>query len=184
MNPQNIFVCSMADLFGEWVPDEWIKTVLEACEKAPQHRYLFLTKNSPRYEYLIRKKILPACTNSHFMFGNTITTKKEADNYYDWNFHSFNEFKGNYWINRFISVEPLCEEVNLYLKWFRTDWVIIGSETGNRKDKVIPKKEWIENIIWQCHSQTGHDTIPVFMKDSLREIWEKPLIREYPWKRE
>lgn len=21
---QNIFVCSMADLFGEWVPDEWI----------------------------------------------------------------------------------------------------------------------------------------------------------------
>ena len=22
--PRNIFVCSMADLFGEWVPDEWI----------------------------------------------------------------------------------------------------------------------------------------------------------------
>lgn len=42
---RNIFVCSMADLFGEWVSDEWIKEVFAACEKAPQHNYLFLTKN-------------------------------------------------------------------------------------------------------------------------------------------
>lgn len=42
--PRNIFVCSMADLFGEWVPDEWIKAVFDACLAAPQHRYLFLTK--------------------------------------------------------------------------------------------------------------------------------------------
>jgi protein gp37 len=38
----------MADLFGEWVPDEWIKEVFRACEEAPQHRYLFLTKNPER----------------------------------------------------------------------------------------------------------------------------------------
>ena len=25
--PRTIFVCSMADLFGEWVPDEWIRAV-------------------------------------------------------------------------------------------------------------------------------------------------------------
>ena len=29
--PQKIFVCSMADLFGEWVPDEWIEEVFKAC---------------------------------------------------------------------------------------------------------------------------------------------------------
>ena len=33
---RNIFVCSMADLFGKWVPDEWIQEVFAACEKAPQ----------------------------------------------------------------------------------------------------------------------------------------------------
>ena len=43
--PRDIFVCSMADLFGEWVPTEWISAVIEACKAAPQHRYLFLTKN-------------------------------------------------------------------------------------------------------------------------------------------
>jgi protein gp37 len=52
-NPQTIFVCSMADLFGEWVPDEWIQEVFKACDAAPQHRYLFLTKNPKRYEQVL-----------------------------------------------------------------------------------------------------------------------------------
>ena len=30
---QSIFVCSMADLFGEWVPKEWIKSSLKQCTK-------------------------------------------------------------------------------------------------------------------------------------------------------
>lgn len=47
--PQTVFVCSMADLFGRWVPTSWIVEVLDACRKAPQHRYLFLTKNPARF---------------------------------------------------------------------------------------------------------------------------------------
>ena len=46
--PRTIFVCSMADLFGDWVPDEWIAEVFKACDAAPWHRYLFLTKNPKR----------------------------------------------------------------------------------------------------------------------------------------
>lgn len=45
---RNIFVGSMSDVFGEWVPDRWIREVFNACEKAPQHNYLFLTKNPKR----------------------------------------------------------------------------------------------------------------------------------------
>lgn len=30
--PRTIFVCSMADLFGEWIPDDWIEAVFEACK--------------------------------------------------------------------------------------------------------------------------------------------------------
>lgn len=41
---RTVFVCSMADLFGRWVPTAWIRDVLDACQRAPQHRYLFLTK--------------------------------------------------------------------------------------------------------------------------------------------
>ncbi|MCG8515762.1 MAG: phage Gp37/Gp68 family protein, partial [Halanaerobiales bacterium] len=47
--PSKIFVCSMADLFGDWVPESWINDVLNACHEACHHTYMFLTKNPKRY---------------------------------------------------------------------------------------------------------------------------------------
>jgi len=159
--PQNIFVCSMADLFGEWVPDEWIKAVFEACEKAPWHRYLFLTKNPKRYCEILQKE-----TPDNFWFGTTITNCSET-----------NIFCSNM-DNTFVSIEPLqseIKEIDHYLKW-----VIIGAETGNRKGKVTPERKWIENIVDCCREMN----VPVFMKNSLRDIWKEPLVQEYPWRKE
>jgi protein gp37 len=163
--PQNVFVCSMADLFGEWVPDEWIEQVFAACEKAPQHRYLFLTKNPKRYELYHNKHRNELghspIRNNNFWFGFTKTR---------WDFGIGNEY------TRFLSIEPIQTEIRLDgLRFY--EWVIIGAETGNRKDKVIPKLEWIESIVADC--QKCH--IPVFMKDSLKGIWQGELVREFPW---
>ncbi len=55
-------------------------------------------------------------------------------------------------------------------------WVIIGAETGRRKDKVTPKKEWIVRVTEDCKGRN----IPVFMKSSLAGIWGEPLIQEFP----
>ena len=49
---KDIFVCSMADLFGPWVPLRWIMEVMDACLAAPQHNYLFLTKFPEQYKSL------------------------------------------------------------------------------------------------------------------------------------
>ncbi len=68
--PRTIFVCSMADLFGDWVPDEWIEEVFKACEKATQHRYLFLTKNPKRYGDLAKAGKLPQREN--MWYGSTL----------------------------------------------------------------------------------------------------------------
>ena len=46
--PSKIFVCSMADLFGDWVPTLWIAAILEAVYRNPQHTFQFLTKNPKR----------------------------------------------------------------------------------------------------------------------------------------
>lgn len=67
--PQTIFVGSMTDLFGAWVPDSWIKEVFEACNAAPQHRYLFLTKNPQRYVELDKKGLLPR--GDSYWYGST-----------------------------------------------------------------------------------------------------------------
>ena len=161
--PQNIFVCSMADLFGDWVPDEWIQQVFEASAKAIHHRYLFLTKNPKRYMDLYTKRVFP---DDRFWLGTTIT--KPDDPLF------FSEAH-----NTFVSIEPIQTDFsggkNLAKKF---QWVIIGAETGNRKGKVIPKREWVENIVNECRKQN----VPVFMKNSLSKIWAEPLIQEYPWK--
>ena len=41
---RNVFTCSMADLFGRWVPAAWIEAVLREIRNAPQWNFLCLTK--------------------------------------------------------------------------------------------------------------------------------------------
>ncbi len=42
--PKGIFVCSMGELFGPWVPEDWTRKVLNLCRLHGQNRYYFLTK--------------------------------------------------------------------------------------------------------------------------------------------
>lgn len=59
-------------------------------------------------------------------------------------------------------------------------WVIVGAETGRRKDKVVPEKSWLEAIIKTCIESN----ITIFMKDSLIPIvGEENMFRELPWDR-
>ena len=47
-----IFVVSMGDMWGSWVPDEWIRSVLESlkpCWEKPDLMFFFETKNPARY---------------------------------------------------------------------------------------------------------------------------------------
>ena len=160
---RNIFVCSMADLFGGWAPDDWIEEVFKACKKAPQHNYLFLTKNVKRYvEYGVPME-------ENMWYGTSIT--KEVD------MHLFNSLPVG--CNTFVSIEPILEdlEVEKHNTMFRlVDWFIIGAETGRRRNKVIPERKWIQDIVNECQKCNK----PVFMKSSLADIWGEPLIQEFP----
>lgn len=166
---RNIFVCSMADLFGSWVPDSWIEEVFKACEKAPQHNYLFLTKNPERYFELAEYYgELPEKDN--FWYGSTASTR---------NNQFFCGAMSRH--HTFLSIEPILGDFGDLRGFKLPEWIIIGAETGNRKNKVIPRREWIENIVNQCRKRD----IPVFMKSSLADIWGEPLIQEFPeelWK--
>lgn len=162
--PRTIFVCSMADLFGEWVPDEWIEQVFEACEAAPQHRYLFLAKNPKRYVDLYGNGILRV--RDSFWYGSTITGANEPfffSQVPDDNPHTF------------CSIEPILEPVGTMQ--VMPDWVIVGAETSNRKGKVVPQKEWIDEIAAECKRRRK----PLFMKDSLRGLMGDDFKQEFPW---
>ena len=167
--PRTIFVCSMADLFGNWVPDEWIEAVINACLAAPQHRYLFLTKNPARYMHLIANGIITE-NQPNFWFGSTATIPEM-------------EFFWHDEVNTFVSIEPILApfkdltDEGIYPS-SKTNWIIVGAETGNRKNKVVPQKSWIDEIA----SAAKKAGTPVFMKESLREIMGDDFRQEFPWK--
>jgi len=164
--PKTIFVCSMADLFGDWVPDEWIKAVFDACKEAPWHRYLFLTKNPKRYIELAKRDMLPP---EHW-YGYSATDKDML-----WHFKHAEECPC---INLFVSIEPILAPMNPgFCSHVPADWVIIGAETGIRKEKVIPKKKWIDDIAMECE----YSGRPIFMKESLRPIMGADFKQEFPW---
>lgn len=155
-----IFMDSMSDI-ADW-KEEWVSQTAIAMQNNPQHKYLFLTK---------RPKVGTFMCGDNVWNGVSITRESEVTRF-------------NYipiWCNRFVSLEPILEDLqlaekhNLLFKF--VSWVIIGAETGNRKDKVIPKREWIESIVNECKRYN----IPVFLKSSLKDIWGEPLIQEFPW---
>lgn len=159
----NIFVGAMSDVFGEWVPDDWIQEIFDICREHPIHNYMFLTKNPERYECIDAIGLLPADKN--MWYGSTVT--RPEDKCFISNAH-----------NTFWSIEPILAPFQLWDKdEFSPDWIIVGAETGRRKDRVIPKREWIEDIVKWC-DRSG---VPVFMKDSLIPIiGEDNMRRNFP----
>ena len=147
----------------EWVPDSWIEDVLYACAKHPQHNYLFLTKNPKRYtQYGVPSG------KGNMWYGTTVTNSEDMERIYQ--LPSL--------LNTFASIEPLLEDIDENISALKyLNWIIIGAETGHRKEKVIPEFEWIKRIVVEA----DYNGIPVFMKDSLIPIvGEKNMRRDYP----
>lgn len=165
---RDIFVCSMADLFGEWVPMEIILEVLGACTAQPIHNYLFLTKNPERYVDLWELEVLPLCKG--FWYGVTVTNQAAADRVPE-----FTEGFPMFW-----SMEPLHGPVNMgktVSNERRPSRIIIGAETGNRKGKILPRREWVEDIIHFCQ----WCDIPYFIKNNLRAVFPDLPEMRFTW---
>lgn len=212
---RNIFVCSMADLFGKWAPDDWKIEVLDACKKAPQHNYIFLTKDPIGYSIWPTKKYpkfddIHAYTDNMWLGVTYTGTERLEGHYQEWEIGNGLTTWSNFWYlwrmsgailptkaHKFISIEPLscdiCEvederESGKLLEHFLLpdkhvvcskpffEWIIVGAETGRRKDKVVPKREWVEKLLDLCRKAD----IPLFMKSSLSDIWGEQLIQEFP----
>jgi len=155
--PQTIFVCSIADLFGEWVPDAWIGFVFRTVENAPQHTYIFLTKNPKRYltipgEYFKKNR----------WFGTTVTGNYDVGQRIHW----LQRLPQG---NTFVSFEPLVEEIRC-LDLHDIGQVIIGAQTN-------PSVEVTPDMVRPIGAAAGQ-TIPVFCKDSM-PVWA--CRRELAW---
>ena len=168
----NVFVCSMADLFGPWVPIDWIQQIIEQCRDNPQWNFLFLTKNPERY---LEFKFSDNC-----WLGATADTQKRADiacEIFD-GMSISTDFNGV----KFLSCEPLEEWIDLPIYndgqdednsySLPIDWIIIG---GRSKSSGMPAKqpEWME---WfNLTKQAVKCGVKVYFKPNLTA-----MPKEYP----
>jgi protein gp37 len=167
--PSKIFVCSMADLLGDWVPGEWIHQIIEVAENCPQHIFQFLTKNP--------KRLSQFPWPSNCWVGTTVTNQGDADERWPWILRADGPV-------RFVSHEPLLGPIILPAAHllFATkgsrpfvDWAIIGAMTGpgRFRDDITFQPGWVQDLIDQYRAAG----IPVFLKDNLNWL-EK--IQEWP----
>jgi protein gp37 len=173
--PSKIFVCSMGDLFGDWVPDRWINSVLNVT-KAPyadRHTFQFLTKNPKRL-----KDFNPWPSNC--WVGTTVTNQADADERLPWllkvdapvRFVSHEPLLAETDIISFIIKEYTLEEKdhirkfgcavpNRFVLRDLINWAIIGAMTG--PGAVRPEVDWVMDLAQQ-YKDAG---VPRFLKDNL-----------------
>ncbi|NIA29477.1 MAG: DUF5131 family protein, partial [Actinobacteria bacterium] len=129
----------------------------------PQHIFQILTKRSWRAKAYFFGIEIP----KNLWFGITVEDKRAV--------YKIDVFKNIRATVRFISFEPLLEDVGV-IDLFDIDWVIVGSETGQ---KVRPMSiEWARSIMVQCYVLK----IPFFFKKvSKGDFMQVDLnVREFP----
>ena len=134
---RNVFVCSMADLFGRWVPAEWIEAVFEACRAAPEWTFLFLTKFPQR----MAEFELP----ENGWYGTTVDLQARVKNA-EQSFEKIKTIspKAKTWL----SVEPMLEPLK-FTRLDLFDWVVIGGASASSATAGSPATpEWKPPFLW------------------------------------
>jgi protein gp37 len=155
--PSRIFVNSMSDV--EWWEPEWWHRVMRRIGENPEHDFLFLTKNPAAYRVTDPHPYWP----SNCWLGVTVTTEREC-------YELQAELPASAEI-KFLSIEPILGQIAPeMIDPTVIDWVILGAESGHRKNRVIPPPEWIEPFLSL--------EIPLYMKHNLP--WDGQWRREFP----
>ena len=183
--PRLVFVCNLSDFFLEEA-DEWRGQAWDVMRQASHHTYQILTKRPER---------VPDLLPPDWCFGwkNVwIGTSVEDRN----TLHRIESLRKIHAYTRFVSFEPLLEEIDMTGIPAAYDWAIIGGESGNEQGAFkyrTCKQSWIKNLI-QWHwaqnvpihvKQLGtHLSRELMLKDRHGQDpteWPLPLqIREMP----
>ena len=154
LTPSRYFVGSTIELFGDWIDDLWLRTILETISLYKKHTFLFLTKKP---EKLIKWSPFP----DNCWIGASVTANGDMTKAY----YGLSQIEASV---KFISFEPLLGSIgmsdHINIKKY-VDWVIIGSRTQPVKHPPI---EWVNEIVRAADKAR----IPVFVKETMASHYE------------
>ncbi len=203
--PSRIFVCSMGDLFGEWMFSQY--EYCSACQGTgedmgggqcpkckgngydanPMVMYqvidivISMAKQCPQHTFIFLTKNPKRYAEFDFPENCWLGTSVTGD--YSSGHTREIEDKKIYELSKtksnltFISWEPVMGPHRM--NYYKCDWLIMGAMTGPRSKKYAPDPQWIEDAIKTCRERG----IPIFMKKSLADVCkalEIDSIQEWP----
>lgn len=145
-----VFVCSMADLFGAWVPQEWIDQVVASTVANPQWEYLYLTKFPQRYDRLQ----LPA--------SGWIGASVDEQHRVEPTLAAMRKISGVK--VKWLSLEPLLEPIK-FSTLEGIDMIVIGAQSQNigQNPAFSPPFEWVADLV----ATARRDGCKVWLKTNL-----------------
>ncbi len=163
--PKRIFVNSMSDTFNEAVSFNFIDAIWETIYKCSWHKFLLLTKRPERaLEY--QNRYVDGMFKQNIWFPNiwvgiSVSTQKDYD-------EMMPIFKKITALNKFISIEPMLEQINLSEHIDCLKWIILGAESGSNRRPFETK--WAGYVLAECHI----NNIPFFYKQG-RDVNNKVI---------
>jgi protein gp37 len=161
-SPSKIFLDSMSDLMGAWVPREEIEQVLEVCHKAYWHDFQLLTKNAPRLlefaDTLPPNLWIGVSAPPSIMFGKPLKfdqQKRMITRQIDVLHKLAIPIK-------WMSIEPLSFNIAPLLLASNLQWAVVGAATNGSRT-YQPEREWVEQVLHILDEQNT----PVFFKGNL-----------------
>ncbi len=132
---ETVFTVDMGDMWGDWVPGEWIKRVLSHASKYPRTVFLFLTKNPKRYheflDWLPPNSILGATieTNRDTLTASISRAPPPSERY--------QYMKTLPWPRKLVSIEPILDfDPETMIEWIKDiqpETVHIGYDNYSNK---------------------------------------------------
>ena len=158
--PQNFLLTGMSD-FSHW-KTEWREQIFDKMTENPQHQYLFLTKRP--------EGIVFSTSLDNAWFGVTVTSSKEKTRID----YLRNNIKAKHY---HITFEPMFDDVGK-LDLTNISWIVIGTETGNRKGKISSKREWVFNIYNQAKEKNRIRTLREHIHGGHYHVTFEPMFDE------
>ncbi|MCD6088338.1 DUF5131 family protein [Candidatus Bathyarchaeota archaeon] len=126
-----VFVSSMGDMWGDWVPKEWIERVLRVARAKRDSLFFFLTKNPKRYHEF--KHMF----SSNMVLGATIETNRSYKvTYAPSPRERFEAMRDLDWKYKVVVIEPILDFDFEFVEWVREicpERIRIGYDNyGNR----------------------------------------------------
>ncbi len=163
--PSRIFVGSMADVFGHWVPADQIQQVLDVVAKNPHHNFQFLTKNPQRlkqFDFPTNAWVGISAPPTH-MWNKPLSFMQQRA-WLDTSLRAL--MKCNATV-KWMSIEPLSYDISWDVQIdeesANLQWVVIGAASNGPKI-YQPDPKWVENLL----DHMDCDGTPVFFKGNLR----------------